>query len=477
MKVMAIGDSITDDCEANGAWRLYLQPLLINNGYTWFNFTGRQSSMAVQTNFTRTAHEGYCGAVIAPPGVFSAHQYSVTDNYLEKIVPDAMAVTANRPVLVLLLIGANDIGRGRDPYYTATNDMANLLDLTLSNVTNAYIILAKITSLQNANISGLNYAAYATNVPIYNAMLQSLVNRRRALGQNVFLADMFSVVDYNTMFMPDHVHPNATGLSAMAAEWYTRIQTITQRTNTITSTLIQGGDVWEYSDTGQDLGTNWAQPNYNDSGWSSGIARLGYGDPTTATTVSYGPDPNNKFVTTYFRHWFATPANAAITNLNFRLARADGAAVWLNGQEIFRTNLPSGLLNYTNQALNTMTGYTAQIFFPANIPVTLPPGTNLVAVEMHLGSVTNSTLGFDMELIGSGYRVPSPSLALTRTGGNFLLSWPATNAVGFLLYSTTNPALTGNWLPATVTAQTNGGQVIVTQFPDSNAKFFRLRWP
>ena len=476
-KIMPIGDSITDDCEADGAWRRFLQPLLQTNVYTWFLFTGRQASGALPPTFTQIHHEGYCGAVIAPPGVYAAHQYSTANNYLQKIVPDAMAVTSNRPVLVLILIGANDIGRGRDPYSVATNDMANLLNLTFSNVPNAYILLAKITSLQNANIAGLNYAAYATNVPIYNATLQSLVNQRRALGQNVFLADMFSVVDYSTMFTGDHVHPNATGLSAIAKEWFTRILAVTQMTNLIVSTLIHGGDVWKYSDAGQDLGTNWAQPDYDDSGWSSGIARLGYGGPTTATTVSYGPDPNNKFVTTYFRHWFATPANAVVTNLNFRLARADGAAVWLNGQEIFRTNLPSGPLTYTNLALSAMTGYVAQIFYPTNIAVSLPPGTNLVAVEMHLSSVTNAAMGFDMELIGFGYPVPPPPLAITPNGGNFLLSWPAAIPVGFTLYSTTNLAATGNWIPASALVQTNGGQVIVTQFPDSSTKFFRLQWP
>jgi hypothetical protein len=476
LKIMPIGDSITDDCEVNGAWRLYLQPLLLTNGYNWFLFTGRQASSAVYPNFTKVYHEGYCGAVIAPPGVYPAHQYSKTDNYLQKIVPDAMTVVNNRPTLVLLLIGANDIGRGRDPHYVATNDMANLLDLTFTNVPNAYIILAKITSLQNANISGLNYADYATNVPIYNATLQALVNSRRALGQNVFLADMFSVVNSN-MFMADNVHPNATGLKAIANEWFTRIQAITQMTNLVVSSLIYGGEVWKYSDTGQDLGTNWAQPNYDDSGWSSGIARLGYGDPTTATTVSYGPDPANKFVTTYFRHWFVTPANAVITNLNFRLARADGVAVWLNGQEIFCTNLPSGPLSYTNQALNAMTGYTAQIFYPTNIAVSLPPGTNLVAVEMHLSSVTNASLGLDMELIGTGYPVPQPPIAIAQTGGNILLSWPATNVVGFTLYSTTNLAAAGNWILATAPTQTNGGQITVTLSPDSSTKFFRLQWP
>jgi hypothetical protein len=146
------------------------------------------------------------------------------------------------------------------------------------------------------------------------------------------------------------VHPNATGLQAIAQEWLTRIQAITVTTNRVTSTLIHGGDVWKYSDTGQDLGTNWSQPNYDDSGWASGAARLGYGDPAVFTTVSYGPDATNKHITTYFRDSFVVPGNVTFTNLNFRLARVDGAVVWLNGQEAFRTNMPAGPITYTNLA-------------------------------------------------------------------------------------------------------------------------------
>jgi len=252
---------------------------------------------------------------------------------------------------------------------------------------------------------------------------------------------MFSAVNYNTMFNADHVHPNAAGLNAVANEWFTRILAITEMPNLVVSTLIHGGEVWKYSDTGQDLGTNWAQPNYDDRAWSSGVARLGYGDPTVATTVNSGPDTAHKFVTTYFRHWFATPANTAITNLNFRLAGADGAAIWLNGQEIYRANLPGGPLNYTNLALSSVTGYSAQISAPTNIPVPgLVPGTNLVAVEVHLSSVANAAMGLDLELIGSGYVVSAPTLSITPGAGNFLLSWPATNAVHFNLYTATNLA-------------------------------------
>jgi lysophospholipase L1-like esterase len=472
IKAMFIGDSITDDCVLDGAWRKPLQPLLVTNGYP-YTALGRALSFPT-AGFSNNRHEGYCGTVIAPPGVYGpVHGYNPADAYLQKIVSDAL--TNNAPDLVLILIGANDIGRGRNPWTVATNDMPNLLGIIFSKVPNANVVLAKATTLQNAS---LGYNAYATNVPIYNAALQAMVNQRRALGQNVFLADMFSAVDYNTMFNTDHLHPNANGLKAIASEWTARIQTLTLRTNEITSLFINGGANWRYSDLGQDLGTNWAQPDYDDSGWSNGIARLGYGDPATASAVNFGPDPTNKFVTTYFRRSFVVPWNAVITNLNFRLARADGAVVWLNGTEIFRANLPDGQIAFTNLALNAMTGYTAQIFYPTNLPVTnLPTGTNLIAVEVHQSAVTNFTLGFDMELIGSGYPLPLPSLSIAQTGSDFLLKWPVTNGYSFTLYVSTNLAATGSWTPASAPAPTNGGQIVVTQTLDASAKFFRLQRP
>jgi lysophospholipase L1-like esterase len=473
LKIMPIGDSITDDCSVNGAWRLYLQPLLETNGFP-FTFTGRQISSAMP-GFSKTHHEGYCGTVIGPPGVFAVHGYSTTDAYLLKIVADAMRVTNNLPDVVMLLIGANDIGRGRNPYIVATNDMPNLLNLIFSNVPNANIIISKITSLQNAM---LNYGPYATNVLIYNAALQSMVNQRRALGQNVFLADMFSAVDYNTMFMTDHVHPNTFGLSAMAKEFLARIQAITIRTNQFTSTVIRGGDSWKYSDTGEDLGANWTQPGYDDSAWNTGTARFGYGDLDIVTTNSYGLDPANKFVTTYFRRSFIVPRNMAVTNLNFRLARADGAAVWLNSQELFRTNLPSGPIAYTNLALGMMTGFTSHIYYPTNIAIANSLiGTNQLAVELHLSSVTNTTAGFDMEVFASGNLIPPPFLTIVQSGGNFVLSWPTTNSEGFTLYTTTNLGAAASWSVSSALPVTNDSQIVVTQSPDANVRFFRLQRP
>ena len=267
LKIMAMGDSITDDCETNGAWRQFLQPLLDTNGFTYTN-TGRLLS-AGYPGFTQRKHEGYCGAVIGPPGVFAVYNYSASSNFLQNIARDALAITNNRPHLMLILIGANDVGHGRNPWTVATNDMPILLSVIWSNVPNANVGLAKITTLQD---SGFGYAPFATNVPIYNAALQAMVNQRRALGQNVFLADMFSGVDYSTMFLSDHLHPNPLGLQAIAKEWATRIETILIRTNRITSLLVNGGAAWKYNDTGQDPDPNWAQPGFDDSSWKAAEA-------------------------------------------------------------------------------------------------------------------------------------------------------------------------------------------------------------
>lgn len=482
IKIMYIGDSVTDDCVHVNAWRFYLEQILRTNGIPWAT-SGRQLSPTTG-GFTNRQYEGYCGAVIARPGVTetsSVHGYAGTNVYLDKIIPDALTNAAgsgtNTPNLFCVYIGINDIGRGRDPYFVATNDMPGFLDILFSFAPNASVILVKTSTIQGTPAHNGLYGSNANNIPIYGAALQAMVNQRRAQGQRVFLADMFSALDYNTMFDSDHEHPNTTGLAAVAREFATRIEAITIRTNRLTTTLINGGADWNYSDAGQDLGTNWTQFNYDDSAWSHGVARLGYGNATVATPVSFGPNATNKHPTTYFRHRFSVPADAGITNLNFRLARADGAVVWLNGQEVFRHNLhAAGPVVYGDLALSRVTGDSAYKFFPTNVVVPrLPPGTNLVTVELHQSSTTNSALGFDLELLGSGVRFPPSVLSATVSGNNLLITWPTTNTAGYTLYSSTT--LGGGWSISPAPLQTNAGQVVATVPADADTMFFRLQSP
>jgi len=85
--------------------------------------------------------------------------------------------------------------------------------------------------------------------------------------------------------------------------------------------LVPTNSTWKYLDNGTDQGTAWRASAFNDATWASGPAPLGYEDPWIRTTNSFGPDVNNKYITTYYRHSFNVADASAINNLLLRLQR------------------------------------------------------------------------------------------------------------------------------------------------------------
>ena len=166
-------------------------------------------------------------------------------------------------------------------------------------------------------------------------------------------------------------------------------------------TLVPAGSVWRYLDDGSDQGTTWHQVAFDDSGWVSGGAQLGYGDGDEATVVRYGPNANDKFVTTYFRLAFPVADQTVFSDLTLSLLRDDGAVVYLNGREVFRSNMPSGSLTYRTSALANVSGAAESTFYPTTIVATnLVNGTNLLAVEVHQCGTNSTDISFDLELVG-----------------------------------------------------------------------------
>lgn len=171
-------------------------------------------------------------------------------------------------------------------------------------------------------------------------------------------------------------------------------------------TLIATGSFWKYLDNGSDQSTGWRAINFDDRLWGSGPAQLGYGDGDEATTNKFGLDPNNKHTTYYYRHAFNVTNTAAFTNLLVRLRRDDGAVVYLNATEVFRSNMPTGAVTYTTLAIGTC-GDDGTFFFadPVNSAL-LVNGTNVIAVEVHQSTNNSSDLSFDLELVGNFAATP-----------------------------------------------------------------------
>jgi len=177
---------------------------------------------------------------------------------------------------------------------------------------------------------------------------------------------------------------------------------------------IDTNSVWTYFNSGTDPGPNWNQSGFDDSTWSNGLPKFGFGGDGERTSVGVAANGLTNF---YFRHTFNVTGAAGLQNLFARYIRDDGVVVYLNGLEVFRTNMPAGPIFPGTQANAAIAGADETQFLTNAInPAFLQEGANLIAVEVHQahGATTfSSDLGFYLELIGDLPPQP-PAVALVN---------------------------------------------------------------
>jgi len=238
------------------------------------------------------------------------------------------------------------------------------------------------------------------------------------------------------------------------------ISILTTATLDFNNTLINDGTTWSYLDDGSNQGTAWRASDFDDSSWAAGRAELGYGD-NERTEVSFGPDSNDKHITTYYRKSF-TATDPDYTAVQLRLIRDDGAVVYLNGQEVVRSGMPGGEIGFDTRASATAGGATESTFFEFDIdPALILPGENVIAVEIHQVSPTSSDTSFDLELkaaeeAGGGLNVyyTTDDTDPRLMGGELNPNAKQLTDEGFALISsgkvTARSLVSGEWGPAVV---------------------------
>ena len=178
----------------------------------------------------------------------------------------------------------------------------------------------------------------------------------------------------------------------------TVVDTYTINDTSADNNIISAGAVWKYLDNGSNQGTAWQSLGFDDSSWKSGPAQLGYGDGDEATVVGYGPNANNKYITTYFRKSF-TVADPTTFSAEPQPRRDDGAVVYLNGTEVYRNNMPAGTIASSTLASTTVGDVDESAWYSANVnPSLLVAGNNVIAVEIHQSVATSSDISFDFQL-------------------------------------------------------------------------------
>jgi hypothetical protein len=159
--------------------------------------------------------------------------------------------------------------------------------------------------------------------------------------------------------------------------------------------LISEGDSWDYNDSGDPAA----------GVQNSGSAPLGYGQPDVVTSLTTQ-------LTIYFSKNFQVSDPTAYSNLRIRVWRDDGVVLYLNGQEIFRNNMPTGSIDFNTLALSEIGNDTLIEF---TLPATLlQAGDNLLAAEVHQADGSPDLL-FDLELTATLKEQPATELIAMET--------------------------------------------------------------
>ena len=228
--------------------------------------------------------------------------------------------------------------------------------------------------------------------------------------------------------------PYAYTVTAVDSSGNTSTPGAANTTTAANTALVRSGDVWSYNGTTTDPGTAWRQPGFDASSWPTGPSQLGWGGKGEATTV---PVTGTQY---YVRH-FNVDDPSHYQQLLLRLVRDDGAAVYLNGVEVRRDNLPTGGLTYNTRSSGAMTAPAERNWFESTVPGSLlVAGDNVIAVEVHQDTATNGDSLFNLELVRqtpADTNPPTrPSLSLGAVTANSIgLSWTgSTDDAGILGY-------------------------------------------
>lgn len=160
--------------------------------------------------------------------------------------------------------------------------------------------------------------------------------------------------------------------------------------------------VWKYDQSGNDLGTEWKAPGFDDSAWPSGRGVLAQESlaavrPLTNTVLSLTNAQGASIITYYFRTRFAFTNVPSTVRLVLTNLIDDGAVFYLNGMEFHRINFSSNPWNYlTGADGGSAEGVFETVIVPGSLVVT---GDNVLAVEVHQVSAGSSDVVFGLALL------------------------------------------------------------------------------
>ncbi|MGW3962603.1 ricin-type beta-trefoil lectin domain protein [Amycolatopsis sp. NPDC005003] len=195
IRVMPLGDSITEGTQVPGGYRIGLWQRVTAGGYQ-VDFVGSQFNGPASLG--DHDHEGHPGWRI---------------DQIDANITGWLRTSS--PHTVLLHIGTNDILQNYN-VSGAPARLSALVDHITGAMPDAEVFVATIIPMANSG----QEAAGRT----FNATIPGMVQSKQNAGKHVHLVNMHDAL--TTADLTDGVHPTATGYGKMAAVWYSALQSV-----------------------------------------------------------------------------------------------------------------------------------------------------------------------------------------------------------------------------------------------------------
>lgn len=169
-----------------------------------------------------------------------------------------------------------------------------------------------------------------------------------------------------------------------------------------TEDILNDKSIWKYYYQDSAPKGNWKALDYDDSDtrWKEGHGYMGYDEVGKDrgfgydSEIDYQKGDSAKYITAYFRHKFNIDDTTGMKSFTANVTYDDGVAIYLNGKELGRYNLPSdSILSYSDTTLKYYDDQRAQIEIN---PSKLNIGQNIITAEVHQINSATSDMTFAM---------------------------------------------------------------------------------
>jgi lysophospholipase L1-like esterase len=190
VRIMPLGDSITDGSQVPGGYRIELWRRLVSQDRLAVDFVGSLRNGPPELG--DRDHEGHSGWRIDEVA-------ASVDDWLAR----------HRPEIVLLMIGTNDMLQNH-AVGTAPARLGELLDRITRQLPMATVLVATLPPLAGVEAN--------RRVAAFNRALPAVVQARAAAGRRVRLVDVAARL--TPADLDDGVHPSARGQGTIAEAWH-----------------------------------------------------------------------------------------------------------------------------------------------------------------------------------------------------------------------------------------------------------------